>query len=140
MVCSPAAVVTFVSTGVFSFTLVQTSVTVGCGGLGNCGGLGICGNGGSFTPLGNCGSFGICGICGAFGACGVCGGGGGENVNRLPSTSCPSIMLLPRSCTCSGGSFGAPGICGIPGADGADVGGIGMTMASFFKWSSMIVF
>ena len=29
--------VTFVSTGVFSFTLVQTSVTVGCGGLGSCG-------------------------------------------------------------------------------------------------------
>jgi hypothetical protein len=73
VVCSPAAVVTFVSTGVFSFTLVQTSVTVGCGGFGSCGGFGICGifgNGGSFTPLGNCGSFGICGIGGALGACG----------------------------------------------------------------------
>ena len=61
-------------------------------------------------------------------------------MNRLPSTSCPSIMLLPRSCTCSGGSFGVPGICGIPGAEGADADGIGMTMASFFRWSSKIVF
>ena len=49
VVCDPRALVTLVSTGVFSLTLVQTSVTVGCGGLGgavacgNCGGLGIWG-------------------------------------------------------------------------------------------------
>jgi hypothetical protein len=133
VVCTPAAVVTFVRTSVFSFVLVQTSATLGCGGFGN-GGLGNCGGFGTLSDCGTPGIFGGWGDCGIFGGCGACGACGGERVKRLPSTSCPSIRLFPRSCTCIGGACGGvpPGIAGLPGGAG-DAGGMGITMASFFK-------
>ena len=70
VVRSPAELVIFVSTGVFSFTLVQISVTVGCGGFGISGGFGGCGGFGASGILA-CGIFasglGACGAPGAFG-------------------------------------------------------------------------
>jgi len=135
VVCSPAAVVTFVSTGVFNFTLVHISVTLGAcgifgaaGGAGAPGGFGAPGAAGSFAS----GTFKL-GIF-AFGSDGLGGGGTAGMVKRLPSTSCPSIIDLPRSCTCTFGGWtaaAAPG--GEPGGDGiADPGGvIGITLASF---------
>jgi hypothetical protein len=52
------------------------------------------------------------------------------------------MVLLPSSCTCKGGvDGGAPVGLGPPGGlGGAAEGGVGMTIASFFKWSSRMVF
>src|SRR5580693_509357 len=109
VVRSPAELVILVRTGVFSFTLVHISVTVGCGGFGISGGLGGCGGfaasgifacGGLASGiLGVCGMFGNFGIWGSSGIFGFWNAGGGGSVYRFPSTSCPSIMLLPRSST-----------------------------------------
>jgi len=129
--------VTLVKTGVFNFTLVHISVTLGvCGILGaagGAGGFGAPGTAGSFAPgTFKAGIF-MPGIF-AFGSDGLGAGGTAGMVKRLPSTSCPSIIDLPRSCTCTFGGWtaaAAPG--GEPGGDGiADPGGvIGITLASF---------
>jgi len=130
-------VVTLVSTGVFNFTLVHNSVTLG--GLGSAGaeaagaagapeGFGAAGAPGIFTPgIFKAGIF-------AAGIAGFGGGGGVGKVKRLPSTSCPSIIDLPRSCTCTDGGGGAVGAPGAPGAlGGVPPGGvIGIMLASFF--------
>ena len=57
VVCSPAAVEVLVNTGVFNFTLVHTSVTLGfagsfgsCGAAGAPGGFGAAGDPGIFIP------------------------------------------------------------------------------------------
>ena len=55
VVCSPAAVVTLVNTGVFNCTLVQTSATLGDGG--RVGAFGGAGAPGGFGPEGALGSF-----------------------------------------------------------------------------------
>ena len=134
--------VTLVKTGVFNFTLVHISVTLGaCGILGASGGDGAPGvfgapeAAGSFAPgifkagIFMPGSF-------AFGSDGLGGGGTAGIVKRLPSTSCPSIVDLPRSCTCTfGGGTATAAPDGAPGGDGiANPGGvIGITLASFFR-------
>jgi hypothetical protein len=51
VVCSPATVETLVNTGVFNFTLAQTSVTLGLGGS-----LGIAGGVGAAGGFGACGA------------------------------------------------------------------------------------
>lgn len=134
--------VTLVKTGVFNFTLVHISVTLGgCGilgaadGAGAAGGFGAAGAAGTFAPgifmpgIFMPGSF-------AFGSDGLGGFGTAGMVKRLPSTSCPSIIDLPRSCTCTFGGWtaaAAPG--GAPGGDGIAVPGgvIGITLASFLR-------
>ena len=152
VVCSPANVLTFVSTGAFSFTLVQTSVMLGFGGsvgidgsFGAPGALGAGGAPGMLGVLGACGAPGMPGAWGAPGMLGMLGLAGGAitgSVNRLPSTSWPSIIDLPRSSICIAGGFGifAEGACGMA-ADGAPAGaaGMGKMLASFFKWSSRMV-
>jgi hypothetical protein len=147
VVCSPAAVVTFVSTGVFSFTLVHNSVTLGLAGIfGIAGGLGPAGAAGppgawgaggapgalAAGPwtLGTAGGLGIPGMA-SFGGAGIAG-----RVYRFPSTSCPSIIDLPKSSTFTGAGWGVPPGA-VPGAaDGAepgDAGTIGTIIASFFS-------
>ena len=132
MVCDPRELVILVSTGVLSLTLVQTSVTVGCGGLAGGGAFGNCGAAGAF---GSEATFGICGSGGSFGSGGAGGFCAAGSTYRLPSTSWPSIMLLPKSCTCIGGEAGAAalGIFALPDGAAPGGGGIGMIIASFFK-------
>ena len=101
VVCSPADVVTLVRPGAFSFTLVQTSVTLGkVGSFGACGGAGAPGAAGAFGASGRL-TWGTPGIL-AFGISGLEGGENGGRVNRLPSTSWPSIIDLPKSSTFAG--------------------------------------
>ena len=134
VVRSPAELVILVRTGVFSFTLVHISVTVGCGGLGISGGFGCCGGFG-VSGIFACGMFGNFGIWGSSGIFGFWNAGGGGSVNRFPSTSCPSIMLLPRSSTFRGGAWGATPCAAPAPAEPCDpmAGIMGITVASFFK-------
>jgi hypothetical protein len=122
VVCVAAAVETLVNTGVFNFTLVHISVTLGA----NFGAAG-----GAPAP-GVVGAFGAPGIL-LPGVGGVAGGGTVGSVYRFPSTSCPSIIDFPRSSTWTGGALTggvAPAVA--PGAAGAVPGGvIGITLASF---------
>src|SRR5690348_454783 len=114
--------------GIFILVLVQTSATVGdAGGAGTPGGEGVAcpgrtGGAGAAWP-GRAGGAGIAGL--------LIPGGGGK-VICLPSTSWPSIMLLPRSLTSIGGApAGAEGRprFGIPGVGAAREldGGAGIT-------------
>lgn len=104
VVCSPAAVVTLVKTGVFNFTLVQTSAT-----------------------LGNAGSFGFCGGAGAPGGFGIEGALG----SLAPGTGGAAGIFAPGNVGVPGafipGTDGAPGtfIAGIvlPGIWGLGGGG-----------------
>ena len=70
-----------------------------------------------------------------LGGWGFGGGATAGRVKRLPSTSCPSIIDLPRSSTCMGDVVGTvpAGACGAPdGAAPGIPGGIGRMVASFF--------
>ena len=111
--------------------LVHTSVTLETwGSLAIDGGFG---NPGATGAPGAVGAPGIAGIPGAPGIFGICAGFVGGSVNRLPSTSWPSIIDLPKSSTCmEGGWPAAAGICpAIEGAAPAAAGAIGIIVASF---------
>ena len=133
-----------VSTGVFNFTLVHNSVTLGlAGSFGAAGGFGTAGVSAGLAPgapsFGSASfgiaSFGMAGLAGGVGMAGLGGAGMWGNVKRLPSTSWPSIIDLPRCSTCISGGFTAaaePG--GAPGGEIGDPGGgIGIMLASFFR-------